>query len=148
MKSKTFPPEINRSRRQTCTTNRMSCAGPRQARRTPSLKPAPVLTCASVSPVPLSHLCLRVCASLCCCWPSLRRLCRRCPSPSPSASSSTSPRTSWFSPSWTTWPLTSFTSETKLRPPHPPLRYLAGLLPFVDATHKDCFLRSSSDHRN
>lgn len=51
MKSKTFLPEINRSRRQTCKTNRMSCAGPRQARRTSSLKPAPVLTCASVSPV-------------------------------------------------------------------------------------------------
>lgn len=64
----------------------------------------------------LVFTCLRACVSLSCCWPSLRRLYQRCPSPSPLVWSSTSPLTSWFNPSWTTWQLTSFTSETRTHP--------------------------------
>ncbi len=102
--------------------------------------------------VPVTHLfctCLRVCAWHCCYWPSLRKLCRHCPSPSPSAWSSTSPQTSWFSPSWITWLLTSSTSDKQPRPPRlppppppPPYlpRYPAGTPPSRDVMHKDCFL--------
>lgn len=80
----------------------------------------------------LPHLCLtclRVCAWLCCCWPSSRKPCQHCPSPSPLASSSTSPQASWFSPSWTTWLLISSTSEAEPRPPLTSLLTSSSFLP-------------------
>jgi len=59
----------------------------------------------------------RDCAWRSSCWPFSRRLFRLCPSPSPSAWSSTSPRTIWYGPSWTAWQPTSTTSDRN--PPAP-----------------------------